>query len=174
MIMELKKLDGYPNKADFIDELKKKAFYMEMQNHGCSQVVVQVFLDLFEEDNSALFMAASPFAAGMSLTGNNCGALVGGLMILGTIYGRRNIQDGMNGIVAGIRPCRKLVKHFQDDNGTVNCRNITGTDLADSKASEAYFESGGLKKCAGIIADTVAYVADILYEENQRNKLNNK
>jgi C_GCAxxG_C_C family probable redox protein len=168
--MELSRLDKYSDKAKFLDEWRKKAFDMEMQNHGCSQVVVQTFLDLFEEDNVPLFKAASPFAAGMSLTGNNCGALVGGLMILGTVFGRKDIRDGMGGIVAGIRPCRKLVKFFRDRHQAVNCRDITGTDLADPQASEAYFEGGGLEKCANITADVVVYVADLLYEENQKRK----
>jgi len=168
--MELSRLDRYADKADFLEEWRKKAFDMEMQNHGCSQVVVQTFLDLFEEDNVPLFKAASPFAAGMSLTGNNCGALVGGLMILGTFFGRDDIRSGMEGIVAGIRPCRKLVRYFQDRHQAVNCRDITGADLADPQASEAYFEGGGLEKCADITADVVVYVADLLYEENRKRK----
>ena len=168
--MDLSRLDKYPDKAKFLEEWRTKAFDMEMQNHGCSQVVVQTFLDLFEEDNVPLFMAASPFAAGMSLTGHNCGALVGGLMILGTVFGRKNIRDGTEGIVAGIRPCRKLVKFFQGRHQTVNCREITGVDLSDPKASEDYFEDGGLEKCSNIIADVVVYVADLLYEENQKKK----
>ncbi|MBU1208337.1 MAG: C-GCAxxG-C-C family protein [Pseudomonadota bacterium] len=168
--MELSRLDKYPDKAKFLEEWRMKAFNMEMQNHGCSQVVVQTFLDLFEEDNVPLFKAASPFAAGMSLTGHNCGALVGGLMALGTVFGRKDIHEGMDGILSGVRPCRKLVRYFQDRHQAVNCRDITGADLADPQASEAYFEGGGLEKCSNIIADVVVYVADLLYEENQKRK----
>jgi len=168
--MILSKLDRYQDKDKFLEELRKKAFDMEMQNHGCSQVVVQIFLDLFEENNVPLFMAASPFAAGMSLTGNNFGALVGGLMILGTAFGRKDIHEGMNGIIEGIRPCRKLVKYFQEAQHAVNCREITGVDLSDPKASEGYFAGGGLMKCSNIIADVVVYVADLLYEENKKRK----
>ncbi len=70
-------------------------------------------------------MAASPFAAGMSMTGNNCGALIGGLMILGVVFGRRSMADGMEGIIDGIRPARRLVKHFQKRFGALNCLEIT-------------------------------------------------
>ena len=59
--------------------LRKKARDYDFNCHGCSQAVVQFFLDVLEEDNAPLFMAASPFAAGMSMTGHNCGALIGGL-----------------------------------------------------------------------------------------------
>jgi hypothetical protein len=82
--MDLSKINKYEDKASFVEDVRKRAFEMEMNSHGCSQVVVQTFLDVLEEENLPLFMAASPFAAGMSLTGNNCGALIGGLMVLGT------------------------------------------------------------------------------------------
>jgi hypothetical protein len=71
----------------------------------------------------------------------------------------------MPGILEGIRPARKLVKYFNGKYSTVDCSEITQTDLADPVKSEAYFEAGGLEKCAGIIADVSAVVADLLYEE---------
>jgi C_GCAxxG_C_C family probable redox protein len=163
--MDLSKLNKYEDKASFVEDVRKISFEMEMNSHGCSQVIVQTFLDVFEEKNGALFKAASPFAAGMSLTGNNCGALIGGLMILGTVFGRRDVAEGMPGILKGIRPTRKLVKYFNGKYNAVDCRDITQTDLADPVKSQAYFEAGGLKQCAGIISDVCAVVADLLYEE---------
>jgi C_GCAxxG_C_C family probable redox protein len=163
--MDLSKITRYEDKASFVEDVRRRAFEMEMNSHGCSQVVVQTFLDVLEEENLPLFMAASPFAAGMSLTGNNCGALIGGLMVLGTVFGRKDVAEGMPGILEGIRPMRKLVKYFNGKYNTVDCSDITQTDLADPVKSETYFEAGGLKQCAGIIADVSGFVADLLYEE---------
>jgi C_GCAxxG_C_C family probable redox protein len=163
--MDLSKINKYEDKASFVEDVRKRAFEMEMNSHGCAQVVVQTFLDVLEEENLPLFMAASPFAAGMSLTGNNCGALIGGLMVLGTVYGRKDVADGMPGILAGIRPMRKLVRYFNSKYNTVDCRDITQTDLADPVKSEEFFDGGGLEKCSGIIADVSGFVADLLYEE---------
>lgn len=168
--MNLEKLSKYADKDEFVEDVKKRAFEMEMNSHGCSQVIVQTFLDVFEEENLPLFMAASPFAAGMSLTGNNCGALIGGLMILGTVFGRKDVADGMPGILAGIRPMRKLVKYFYSKYNTIDCCDITQTDLADPVKSEEYFDGGGLEKCAGIMADVSGFVADLLYEEKITNE----
>lgn len=167
--MNLEKLNKYASKDEFVEDVKKRAFEMEMNSHGCSQVVVQTFLNVLEEENLPLFMAASPFAAGMSLTGNNCGALIGGLMILGTVFGRRDVADGMPGILAGIRPMRKLVRYFKSKYNTLDCSDITQTDLADPVKSEEYFDKGGLEKCSGIIADVSGIVADLLYEEKISN-----
>lgn len=168
--MDLAKLKKYKDREEFVEYVKKHAFEMEVASHGCSQVVIQTFLDVFEEENETLFKAASPFAAGMSLTGNNCGALIGGLMILGTFHGRTSVKEGMPGILAGIRPMRKLVKYFTTINPSINCRDITGTDLADPVKSEAFFSGGGLQKCAGTIADVCGAVAGMLYDDYTKSQ----
>jgi C_GCAxxG_C_C family probable redox protein len=169
--VDLSKLDRYGNRAEFVEGVRKRAYDYDFNCHGCSQAVVQCFLDVFEEDNAALFMAASPFAAGMSMTGNNCGALIGGLMVLGVFFGRRSMGDGMEGILEGIRPARKLVKHFQGRFGTVNCRDLTQTDLADPVKADAYFNGGGLEECAGVTGEVAAFVAGLLYDENIKREL---
>jgi C_GCAxxG_C_C family probable redox protein len=168
--VDLRKLDKYKSKAEFVEDAGKRAYDYDFTCHGCSQAVVQTFLDVFEEENALLFKAASPFAAGMSMTGNNCGALIGGLMILGIVFGRRNMADGMEGIIDGIRPARRLVKHFQKRFGALNCLEITGTDLADPVKADAYFAGGGLDKCAGITGEVAAFVADLLYDESAKKK----
>ncbi len=163
--MELSKLHKYKEKSEFIEDLRKKVFKTEMTYHGCAQAVLKPFMEIFEVDNNLVMMAASPFAGGLALTGNNCGALTGGLIVLGLVFGRRDVTEGMDGILAGIRPMRKLVKYFEKEHGTVNCRDITQTEVADPVKSVEYFDHGGLEKCARMIADVAAFVGDILYEE---------
>jgi len=165
--MDLAKLDTYENKDQFVADLKKRTFDTEMKCHGCAQVIVQTFLDVFEEDNIPVSMASSPFAAGLALTGNNCGAVIGGLMALGLVYGRKDVNEGMPGILAGIRPMRRLVKYFNETYQDINCRDITGTDLADPEKATAYFEAGGLKKCATMMADVAGFVGDIIWEDHK-------
>ena len=169
--MDLSKLDRYGNRADFVETVRKKAYDYDFNCHGCSQAVVQSFLDVFEEDNAPLFMAASPFAAGMSMTGNNCGALIGGLMVLGVVFGRRSMDEGMAGIIDGIRPARRLVKHFQSHFGKLNCRDLTQTDLADPVKADAYFAGGGLETCAGVTGEVAAFVAGLLYDVKLKREI---
>lgn len=166
--MDLDKLDRYGEKSEFVEDVRKRTFDTEMKCHGCAQVIVQTFLDVFEENNTPVSMASSPFAAGLALSGNNCGALIGGLMTLGLVYGRKDVAEGMEGILAGIRPMRKLVKYFQETYQSPNCREITGTDLADPEKATAYFESGGLEKCANMMADVAGFVGEIIYEEKEK------
>ncbi len=63
---------------------------------------------------------------------------------------------------------RKLVKYFQETYQSPNCRDITGTDLADLEKATAYFEAGGLEKCANMLADVAGFAGDIIYEEMEK------
>jgi C_GCAxxG_C_C family probable redox protein len=163
--MNLNLINKYNDKTNFTYDIYKQIFETEIKYHGCSQVIVHTFLDAFEEDNPLVSMVSSPFAAGMALTGNNCGALIGGLMTLGMVYGRREIKDGMDGILLGIRPMRKLVKWFERQNTHLNCRDITQIDMANPEQATAYFKAGGLERCATIMAETGAFVAGMIYDD---------
>ena len=160
-------LSQYPEKEMFVEAIRKKTFETEMKCHGCAQVIVQTFLDTLDQKNTALSMSASPFAAGMALTGNNCGAMIGGLMVLGLFYGRADVNEGMEGIIKGIRPMRKFVKYFEGKEHHVDCRDITGTDLADPEKATAYFKEGGLEKCATMMADAASFVAGMVYDDKK-------
>ena len=168
--VDLSKLEAYNGREAFVEAVRIKAYDYDFNCHGCSQAVVRTFMDVFAEDNAALFRAASPFAAGMSMTGHNCGALIGGLMILGIFFGRESMGAGLEGIVEGIRPSRRLVRHFQGRFGTVDCRGLTQTDLADPVKADAYFAGGGLEQCAAITGEVAAFVGGLLYDEMTKRK----
>jgi len=160
-------INKYNDKEAFAADIAKQIFEREVKYHGCSQVIVQTFLDAFEEDNPVVSMAASPFAAGMAMTGNNCGALTGGLMTLGMVFGRKELNEGTEGILRGIRPMRKFIKYFESHYKHLNCRDITQIDMADPEQATAYFQAGGLEKCATMMADTGAFVAGIIYDNKE-------
>ena len=167
--MDLNKLNTYKDKSELKEDLKKRAFETEMTYHGCAQAVLKPFLDIFEVDNVPVMKATGPFSGGLALTGNNCGALTGGLIVLGLVFGREDVKEGMEGILAGVRPMRKLVRYFEEKHKTVDCRDITKTDISDPIKGPEYFDHGGLEKCANMIADVAAFVGEILYDEKNRD-----
>jgi len=81
------------------------------------------------------------------------------------------MREGMEGIIEGIRPARRLVKHFQGRFGTLNCRDLTQTDLADPVKADAYFAGGGLEECAGFTGEVAAFVGGLLYDEKLKQEI---
>ena len=60
------------------------------------------------------------------------------------------------------------MKYFEETYLNLNCRDITNADLANPKEATAYFEGGGLEKCAGMMADIAGFVGEIIYEEKEK------
>ena len=157
--------EKFGSKEEFIKQAREKTYKYEVTYHGCAQALVKAFLDLLEINNPELFKSATGFSAGLALTGNNCGALLGGLMILSMKVGRGEIEEGVKGIVGGIRPMRALMKWFEEKYQSYQCSTLTGgATLADPEEYKRYEEAGGLEKCAGILAETAAKVAELIYE----------
>ncbi|MCF8044121.1 MAG: C-GCAxxG-C-C family protein [Desulfarculaceae bacterium] len=169
--MDLKALDAHSSREDFVRSLSEKVYDNEVRCHGCAQVVVQSFMDQMGVEDPLLSKASSPFFAGLALTGQTCGALIGSLMMLGMVFGREDINQGLPGLLENVRPMRKLIKHFSQKNQEqITCREITGVDIADPEQSQEYFQAGGLQRCAQLMADTTAEAAGLIWDHRQKQK----
>ena len=85
---------------------------------------------------------ASGFCGGMSRTAGLCGALVGGVMALGILYGRKSSEDSPKKIYA---LSERLVRDFEKHLGSRNCSEILGCDIS-TREGEAAFKANNLMK----------------------------
>ena len=85
---------------------------------------------------------ASGFCGGMSRTAGLCGALVGGVMALGMLYGRKSSEDSPKKIYA---LSERLVRDFEKHLGSRNCSDILGCDIS-TREGEAAFKENKLMK----------------------------
>ena len=106
---------------------------------------------------------ASGFCGGMSRTAGLCGALVGGIMALGILFGRTSPDDSHQKIYA---MSERLVRDFEKHFGSRNCSDILGCDIS-TREGEAVFEANKLAKtvCLDATVKTTDLVMRIL--ENQ-------
>jgi C_GCAxxG_C_C family probable redox protein len=156
------------------ESVKERAYNYERRYHGCSQcplLALQEFLGLEDE---LTFKAASSLCGGLAFSGNTCGALSAGVMVLGMKYGRANIEEGLAGLVKGMLPAYRLVKWFEGEFGTTLCREISGLQMdeeilkamaAAPEAMEAALPTELIEKCSQIVGKTAEKVAEIISEE---------
>ena len=145
------------------EKVKAKAYDYAVKYHGCSQAIVAAFQEPLGLDAVTL-RAAGPMVGGMGL-GKICGALAGGVMVLGIKYGRSNMEEGIQGLIPGFLAAQELVKRFEKEFGTTSCFEIAGIDWTDAnEAIQALSNPEFLKKCAGVTARTAEMVAEILLE----------
>jgi C_GCAxxG_C_C family probable redox protein len=101
---------------------------------------------------------ACGFGAGISKTGNICGAVSGAVMVIGLKYGK--VQASDEAATEKTRALsRQFIREFIKKNGSVNCTDLLGYDLSDPAAYTAAKESGlFVTKCPVLVRDA----ADIL------------
>jgi len=107
---------------------------------------------------------ASGFCGGMSRTDGLCGALVGGIMALGVVYGRNSSADSPKKIYA---LTERLVRNFEKQFGSRNCSDLLGCDIS-TREGEAVFEAKKLGKtrCLDMTVKTTELVMQVLENHN--------
>ena len=156
------------------ESVKERAYNYERQYHGCSQCTLLALQELLGFEDELTFKAASSLCGGLAFSGNTCGALTAGVMVLGMKYGRANIEEGLAGLVKGMLPAYRLVKWFEGEFGTTVCHEISGFQideetlkgiLAVPEAMEAGLPPELVEKCSQLVGKTAEKVAQIVSEE---------
>lgn len=140
----------------------------------CGNCAQTTFLSLQEEldlEGGEILKALTPFP-GIALRGETCGAITGGLMILGLIHGRdKENLTNWQAYLDSLPPSRRFCRRFEDEFGSTMCGEIVETefgrsfDLADPVDAMQWFECGALEKCGRVIKKGVRLVAEIVLED---------
>jgi C_GCAxxG_C_C family probable redox protein len=103
---------------------------------------------------------ATGFCGGMSRTAGLCGALVGGIMALGVLFGRNSSADSHKKIFA---LSERLVRDFEKQFGSRNCSDLLGCDIS-TREGQAVFEAKKLGKtlCLDITVKTTDLVMQVI------------
>jgi len=129
-----------------------------LKRFTCSAAVFSTFSEELGLDPDTAKMIGCGFGAGISKTGNICGAVSGAIMVIGLAYGKT-----VEGDDAATEKTRALVRRFIDEftakNGSVNCTELLGYDLGKPDEYAAAQESDiFIGKCPLLVRDA----ADIL------------
>lgn len=140
------------------------------RSKNCSQTSFAVLQNEFNLEGEAILKALTPFP-GIALRGETCGAVIGGLMALGLVYGRDNLED-WKGYLASLPPSRRFCRLFVEENGSTACAAILETklgrsyDLADRVDALKYAARGGQKTCGKVIESAVQIATEIIMKKS--------
>ena len=133
-----------------------------MSRFTCSAAVFSAFSDELGLDPDTAKKIACGFGAGISRTGNMCGAVSGALMVIGLKYGKTEAND--DAATDKTRALvRKFIQEFTEKNGSVNCTALLGYDMSDPEAFSLARDSGlFLTKCPALVRDSADILEKIL------------
>ncbi len=141
---------------------------------SCAQCVFGTVQDVLEVGDDATFQAAHTLACGCALTSEGtCGALNGGLLAIGAIYGRDREHFAGGPTQDSYRIAKRLFDRFKEEFGGVLCSQVQTklmgrsfnlwTDVEEFKAA------GGLKdKCPTVTGKAAQWTVEILLEEKEK------
>jgi C_GCAxxG_C_C family probable redox protein len=146
---------------ELVNQVKNEAEgYFQRGEFFCSEAVVRTINNLlgkpYEDD---VVKMASGFPIGIGKSGCLCGAVSGGIMVLGMVYGRNygeKMDDSMFPMAA------ELHDYIKEEYGSTCCRVMTRKWAGDN------FQSPERKMhCVEITGKVAEWVADKLIEDGK-------
>lgn len=109
----------------------QRAMELFQQGYNCAQAVLGAFCEELGMDLEAAVKISSSFGGGMGRLHEVCGAVSGMFMVAGLKYGYTSPTD-TEAKRAHYRRIQALAGRFEQENGSIVCRNLLG--LADGKS----------------------------------------
>jgi C_GCAxxG_C_C family probable redox protein len=146
-------------------KIAKTAEKRFIEGFSCSQSVFSAFAEAEGIDLETALRIASSFGAGMARMGDTCGAVTGGMMVLGLKFGR-TVADDDEAKEKNYRLVHEFVEKFNDKFENSMCRNLLGFEPGAPDASRRFKEDAELeKRCAGFVREASEIIEDILDRE---------
>ena len=118
--------------------------------------------------NEPVIKALGAFGGGVGSTGRICGALLGGVALISSIYSRGNLDEKEDPLMW--RLSYKLTKIFEDltrSYGGTNCRDIARVNWGDREETKAFYTNpdGRRNICVQLVGDVAHALGELLEKE---------
>ena len=150
------------------DETLKIADKSAENGFLCSEAVLMAISESLGIENELIPKIATGFGAGVARSGELCGALSGGIIALGMVFGRSKNDGGLTG--PGVYWFSgELVSRFRDKHGEVQCPKLLGLDVGIQEDYERYRREGMWgNQCRQYILEATGMVYDILEKNKEK------
>ncbi len=112
-----------------------------------------------------MLKAVGPMAGG-SRAGSLCGALQGGILALGMLYGAEGDEmSSLDALVESFQPVKRLYQEFEKAFGSRLCHEIIKADNNIPEERQKWIDRGGLEECARLCGNTVRILFRIIQEK---------
>ena len=144
-------------------ERQETAVRKFLEGYNCAQSVLYAFCDDLGFDPDTGLRLATGFGAGMARSQEVCGAVSGGLLVLGLKFGRGD-HDDRSATLTTYRHARGLMARFRERHGTTICRQLLpGCDLSTEDGYRFFLENDLFNRvCKECVKTVVETLEDIL------------
>jgi C_GCAxxG_C_C family probable redox protein len=146
-----------------------------LAGYNCAQSVLYAYGPGLGLDGETSLKAATGLGAGMGRRGEVCGALTGGILVLGLKYGRGARQD-RSATEVTYQKTLELMAQFEKRHGSCSCRVLLeGCDLRTAEGQQFFKERDLLRKtCIGCVLSVVESLEQLVDAPEARAGVANK
>lgn len=131
-----------------------------MEGYNCAQSVFYAFCDELNFDKNEALKLACGFGAGMARKEEVCGAVAGGIMVIGVKYGRGE-DDDISLMELTYKKTRALIDSFAERHGSFICRKLlNGCDLISPAGRDEYKEKDLRNKVCRPCVESVVQIIE--------------
>ncbi len=133
-----------------------------IKGYNCAQSVFYAFCDELGFDKDTALKISCGFGGGMARKEEVCGAVTGGIMVIGLKYGRGE-NDDTSSMIKTYEMTRTLMERFAKRHGSFICRNLlNGCELGTPGGQKEYKEKELRKKiCKPCVESAVQIIEEI-------------
>lgn len=131
--------------------------------YNCAQAVFYSFCDKLNLDKNIALKISSGFGAGMGLKEEVCGAVTGGIMVLGMLYGRGNNEE-LPLTEKTYQKTREFMDQFEMERGSYICSKLLqGCDLTTTEGKKEFKEKDLKNKvCQKCVREAVRIIENMI------------
>jgi len=161
-----------------LEKAFESALNYERKCTGCAQTTIAGIFEVLGIENDDVFRSASGLADGLGLTGDgSCGALVGGAMVIGYLFGRKKKDfSEMMKPMTSYMLTKRLHDRFVEKYGTCRCYDIQKSlmgrtfNLYDPSELKQATEYGMIDHCSKVVGTSARLATEIIIDEMDRQK----
>ena len=168
-------------KEALLQDIYERGFQYEQKYGFCTQAVIGALQDFFAGIDDEVFKATHPLAGGGALCGDGtCGALVGGLAVVGSFFGRSRdefAESDPDGWMNSSAIAKEIREKFLTEYGSVICDDVQAEkmgrsfDLWDEEDFEKFEAAGAHEdQCPEVTGKTARWTAEVLLAHGVKPK----
>ena len=134
-----------------------------IEGYNCAQSVLLSFCDDLKIERDKALKMACGFGAGMGRKEEVCGAVTGGIIVIGAKYGRGENDDRKATEVTYVK-IRELMDQFAERQGTYICRKLlNGCELTTEEGQKTFKDNDYFNKvCKSCVRSAVEILETII------------
>jgi C_GCAxxG_C_C family probable redox protein len=160
------------SREKLLDRVAWAAYYNDRVYEGCSRSVLQALQTHLHLGDGEALRASTALAGGVARMGESCGALTGGIMAIGLVLGRGELED-IRAYRDTMEASYEMFNRFKEEIGGTMCSEIQkklfgrSFDFKKTEEAEEWYKAGGLERCPMVCAIAARIAADIILTQKE-------